>query len=153
MSADDPRHLWADVRVILRNEEGRVGQELIALTGFSIRRAMDTVEGSLDPQARRRVTNEIITPLELARASIQQAMLRRGGDERLVLPGDVADLCRSQHRALCMALEDPLFPVAELPEPLDDPIAACRRFHRAAGLRLPRELDGSELETTLDPAN
>lgn len=142
MSSND---FWADVRVILRNENHYLSDELIALTGFSLTRAMDSVEGALDPGARRQLTTEVIAPLEHARASIWAAVRRRGSDERIVLPGDVADLCRCQYHALCGALVDPSFPYDQLPVELQDPVTACARFYRAAGLPIPELIAGSAL--------
>lgn len=128
---------WTQVRVILRNENRCLGQELIALTGFSLTRAMDSVEGALDPATRCRITTDVIAPLQAAREVIRAAADRRGSAERIVLPGDVADLCRCQYYALCAALADPAFPRDQLPVEIESPVAASARFYRAAGLTLP----------------
>jgi len=149
MATGDHR-FWGNVRVILRNEQGLLATELVALTGFSLQRAMDSVEGSLDPAACLRITREVIEPLELARECILSAAMRKGSAERVVIPGDIADLCRCQYHALCLALSDPSFPVNQLPPDLEDPIAACARFHSAAGIQWPGELNEAALDAAED---
>ncbi len=131
-----PTNPWASVRVIIRNEQGRLGDELIALAGFSLQRALNAVEGSLDPSARRRITRELIMPLEAARSSLRVALEHPSSSQRIVVTGDVAELYRQQYRALWLALEDAGFPHSELPPALADPLVACERFHRATGLTL-----------------
>jgi hypothetical protein len=132
----EPVNPWASVRVILPNEQGCLGDELIAVTGYSLQRALDAVEGTLDPNARRRITRELISPLERARHSLRVAMAHPGSHQRIAVVGDVAELCHKQYSALWLALQDPRFPHEDLPAALSDPVAACERFERAAGLTL-----------------
>lgn len=124
-----------NVTFLLRlDRRRRLVVELDALFGYSIGRAMESLERSEEADFRLAITYRLLGPLERARRVLRRAGYRQGpAQERLLLPADIVALAQMQYRALCHATINAEFPWSELPEALADPFAARDRLARALG--------------------
>jgi hypothetical protein len=127
----------ASVTFLLRlDPDRRLVVELDALFGYSVCRALQSLERTEGAEYRMAITRRVIEPLERARSVLSRAAQRRGrARERLLLPADVVELAEMQYRALCQATGNENFPWDELPEPLRNPFAASDRLLRVLGRR------------------
>ena len=120
--------------VMLRCSSGEL-ERLDALFGFSLQRALWSLESAASAAARLAVTRGVIAPLERERHNLQRAAVQcqgRGG--RLLLPRSTVELIERQWRSLCRVAARSDFDPALLPSLLADPLAGARAFREACGL-------------------
>ena len=120
--------------VMLRCPPGEL-ERLDALFGFSLQRALWSLESAASAAARLAVTRGVIAPLERERHHLQRAALQcqgRGG--RLLLPRSTVDLIERQWRSLCRVAARHDFDPELLPPLLANPLAGARAFREACGV-------------------